>query len=78
MQDPNNEKSSFFRFLISKKFFINIAIAVVVLVLLFFVLIKYLDIYTRHGKELTMPDFYGQTLQEIDSAGYSDFYDFNF
>ncbi|HPE55743.1 MAG TPA: PASTA domain-containing protein [Bacteroidales bacterium] len=76
MQDPNNEKSSFFRFLISKKFFINIAIAVVVLVLLFFVLIKYLDIYTRHGKELTMPDFYGQTLQEIDSAGYSDFYDF--
>lgn len=76
MQDPSNEKSSFFRFLISKKFFINLAISLLVLVLLFFGLVKYLDIYTAHGEEYVMPDFYGQTLHEIDSAGYSDLYDF--
>jgi beta-lactam-binding protein with PASTA domain len=76
MQDPNTEKSSFFRFLISKKFFINLVVAMLVLAGLIFVLIRYLDYYTRHGKEMVLPDFYGMTLQEIDSAGYADIYDF--
>ncbi len=76
MQDPNSEKSSFFRFLISKKFFLNLAIAVIVVAGLIFGLIRYLDYYTRHGKELVMPDFYGMTLQQIDSAGYTEVYDF--
>ncbi|MCB2220836.1 MAG: PASTA domain-containing protein [Bacteroidetes bacterium] len=76
MQDPNSEKSSFFKFLISKKFFINLVISILVLGGLIFVLIRYLDYYTRHGKEMILPNFYGMTLHEIDSAGYADIYDF--
>lgn len=46
------------------------------LVILFFLLMKFLDIYTRHGKELTVPDFYGMKMYQIDSAGYNQQFDF--
>ncbi|MEZ5082075.1 MAG: PASTA domain-containing protein [Bacteroidales bacterium] len=60
----------------SKKFFIQLALAVLILIILFFVLISYLKHFTKHGNELTLPNFYGYTLSEIDSLGFSDNYDF--
>ncbi|MCD4698731.1 MAG: hypothetical protein K8S16_21070 [Bacteroidales bacterium] len=64
------------KFIISKKFYVQLMLAAITLLLLFFILGRYLKMYTKHGKESQLPDFYGYTLPEIDSAGYTDFYDF--
>lgn len=76
MQEEKGRKTGFFQFLISKKFFIQLAIAGAILILLFFVLTRYLAFFTRHGKETKVPDFHGLTLAEIDSIGFLDQYDF--
>lgn len=76
MQDSQSPKAGFFKFLMSKKFFIQLALAALILIILFFVLNSYLKFFTKHGNEQTLPDFYGYTLPEIDSIGYSDLYDF--
>lgn len=76
MQEEKSEKAGFFRFLISKSFFINAGIAVIIMIIMFFGLVKFLDYYTNHGEEYKLPDFYGMTISEIDSAGFTEFYDF--
>ncbi len=76
MKASKSGKNAFLFFLFSRKFLINIGIAFVMLVILFFLLMKFLDIYTRHGKELTVPDFYGMKMYQIDSAGYNQQFDF--
>ena len=75
MQESNSEKNRFIRFLISKSFIINLGIAAVIFILIFFILFKFLDIFTRHGKELIVPDFSGMTVPEVDSAGYFEHFD---
>ena len=75
MQESNSEKNKFIRFLISKSFIINLGIAVIVVIVIFFILFKFLDIFTRHGKELIVPDFSGMTVFEVDSAGYFEQFD---
>jgi len=76
MQASKSGKNAFLFFILSRKFLINIGLAILVLILLFFLLIKFLDIYTRHGKELAVPDFYGMKMYQIDSAGYNQQFDF--
>lgn len=76
MEESKSGKSGFFNFIISKKFFISLAIAGVIMVILFFVLVKFLDVFTHHGKELKVPNFYGKTLNQIDSLGFTDNFDF--
>ncbi|MEZ5196652.1 MAG: hypothetical protein R2764_09695 [Bacteroidales bacterium] len=76
MQNSSSEKGSLLRFFFSRKFFINMGVAILVLVLLFFILIKFLDVFTRHGNELIVPDFYGKTLAEIDSVKLNRAFDF--
>ncbi|MCD4681880.1 MAG: hypothetical protein K8R86_01245 [Bacteroidales bacterium] len=76
MQASKSGKNAFLFFILSRKFLFNIGIAILVLILLFFLLIKFLDIYTRHGKELAVPDFYGMKMYQIDSAGYNQQFDF--
>ena len=63
-------------FLISKRFFINLGIAVILVMILIFSAIKLLDVYTEHGEEVILPGFVGMTSAQIDSAGYSDDFDF--
>lgn len=43
-------------FLTSKQFFTQIAIAVVIIVILAFVMLKWLNFTTNHGEEITVPD----------------------
>ncbi|CAM3997260.1 MULTISPECIES: PASTA domain-containing protein [Flavobacterium] len=43
-------------FLKSKTFLIQLAIAFVIVIVLGFVLVKFLDVKTRHGEEITVPD----------------------
>lgn len=76
MEESKSGKSGLFHFLISKKFFVSLAIAGIILVILFFVLVKFLDVFTRHGHEFKVPDFSGKTMQQIDSLGYTDQFDF--
>ena len=76
MQEEKDRKTGFFQFLISKKFFIQLAVALGILVVIFFILTRYLAYYSSHGKEMSVPDFYGLTVSEIDSAGFSEDYDF--
>jgi len=75
MQESKSEKNRFIHFLISKSFIVNLGIAVLVFIVLFFILFKFLDIFTKHGKELIVPDFNGMTISEVDSAGYFEQFD---
>ena len=76
MQEQEARKKGIIQFLISKTFILNLAIATVVILLLFFLLTRYLKVFTHHGEELTVPDFSGYTMHEIDSLGYSENFDF--
>ena len=76
MQEQKSANKSFLRFIISRTFFINLGIALLLVLVLFFALIKFLDFYTHHGEELLVPDFKGMSLAEIDSAAYNEQFDF--
>lgn len=76
MQEEKVRKSGLLQFVISRKFFIQLALAFALIVVLFFVLKWYLASFTSHGQELTMPDFSGLTMAEIDSIGFAEQYDF--
>lgn len=54
----------FFSFKTNKYFWVNITILVVVVILLLFIVFKGLDVYTRHGEAVAVPDVKGMTLDE--------------
>ncbi|HKJ80184.1 MAG TPA: PASTA domain-containing protein [Prolixibacteraceae bacterium] len=55
---------SFSKFLTSRKFLINLLLAVFILALLIFLVMQGLKMYTRHGEANPVPDFTGLTLNE--------------
>lgn len=55
----------FFAFLKSKPFFIHSGIALLLLVITVWVLIKSLNSYTDHGVTVTVPDFTGKSILEL-------------
>jgi beta-lactam-binding protein with PASTA domain len=52
------------KFLISKVFIKNFALAVTLVVGILIILLIWLNFYTRHGQARPVPDFYGLTLDE--------------
>jgi beta-lactam-binding protein with PASTA domain len=56
----------FFRFLISKVFFKNLLYAIVVFIIIVLGTLLWLRLYTHHGKERSVPDFTGMTLEEAE------------
>jgi beta-lactam-binding protein with PASTA domain len=76
MQERKAKKSGFFSIVFSKQFMIHPIIAFILLMVLFFSLNSFLDIFTRFGKEIVVPDFYGKAIDEIIEKGYSDDFDF--
>ena len=68
---PEN-KHKFRRFLMSKVFFKNLAIAIGISFLLIIIVQISLRIYTGHGKEIAVPDFKGLTLSEADKICYQE------
>lgn len=52
-------------FLTNKKFYINIAIILVLIVVIIFGTLKALDIFTRHGEAINVPDFRGLYYEEL-------------
>ncbi len=67
---------SFFRFLISKTFFKNLLIAILLTIGLALLTFKLLDNYTLHGQSIPLPDFTGKTPDELKS--FTDTYKFRF
>ncbi len=56
----------FFRFVFSKAFLINLVLALLVLFLVPYFTLKYLDSYTNHGVKLPVPNFVGTSVNDID------------
>lgn len=56
----------FFSFKANKYFWLNLLAMVVVVVLLFFGVMKWLDSYTRHGEAVVVPDVKGMTVGEAE------------
>ncbi len=52
-------------FLLKKKFYLNLGIAFIVSILLIFLVMAYLRIYTHHGEAYVLPDLMGKTLAEL-------------
>jgi eukaryotic-like serine/threonine-protein kinase len=51
-------------FLLSKIFFKNLGLAVIIIVGLIMILLIWLNLYTRHGQARPVPDFYGLTVEQ--------------
>lgn len=58
---------SFIRFIISKAFILNLIIAFVLLVSIFWFVLRYLDGLTLHGESITVPNVSGYTISEADT-----------
>ena len=56
---------NFFRFLFSKWFIINVAIAIAVVIVSFIVINNRLANYTHHGQEIEVPDFRGYPSDSV-------------
>lgn len=76
MNNKDQKRTNLISFLISKKFFIHLGIAIVSIIVLFLLFRFSLNNFTRHGDELIVPDFSGKNMIEIDSIGYSEDFDF--
>lgn len=55
----------FFSFLIKKKFYKNLGIAIVGTTILFLLVFWFLSIFTRHGDTILVPDFSGTYIEEL-------------
>lgn len=55
----------FFAFIKSKQFFIHFGSALLLLVLIFFILIKWLSSYTNHNQFVEVPDFKGVEVVKL-------------
>jgi beta-lactam-binding protein with PASTA domain len=67
---------SFFGFLLKKKFYLHLGIAIVLTIVLFLLTLKFFDYYTHHGEAYIIPDFEGSTLLEIEDQGFDEVFDF--
>ncbi|WP_111684425.1 PASTA domain-containing protein [Winogradskyella tangerina] len=56
---------SLVKFLTSKVFFKQVALAVVAVVVLSFFILKWLDVTTNHGEFVTVPDLKGKSLETV-------------
>lgn len=58
----------FFKFLVSKVFFLNLFIAIILLGAGLFVLDSWLDGLTKHGEKVSVPNVIGKKVHELDSS----------
>jgi beta-lactam-binding protein with PASTA domain len=54
-----------FSFLKSRQFFINLGLILLLVLLIFTGIIKWLSSYTQHGEFVKVPDFKGQTIEQL-------------
>jgi hypothetical protein len=56
------------KFLLSKKFLINLVLGIAFLFLCLFLVLKYLDAYTMNGETISVPDLKGMKLNEANDV----------
>lgn len=66
----------FFKFLLSKTFFKQLAITVVVVAVLFWLILKTLGIYTSHGESVDVPNLTGINYNNVDKIEGADQFEF--
>jgi beta-lactam-binding protein with PASTA domain len=76
MNNKDQKRGNLISFLISKKFFIHLGIAIISIGILFLVFRFSMDKYTNHGNELVVPNFSGMNMLEVDSIGFTEDFDF--
>ena len=54
------------RLIFSKKFFANILIAIILIIAIIWGTLRYLDTYTEHSQSITVPDFVGFKINQLD------------
>jgi beta-lactam-binding protein with PASTA domain len=54
------------KFLFSKKFLINLAIAIIIIILIVWGIFKFIDSYTNHGETISVPPLEGLTISEVE------------
>lgn len=67
----------FFYFLGRRRFYLHFLITIVVTVVMFWIVLMSMDIFTKHGDVYIVPDFDGQTLDQMYDNGYGDFFEFS-
>lgn len=67
---------SFFYFLGRRKFYFHFLIAIGLSLFLLWVVLKSMDIFTQHGDVYIVPDFDGQTMDQLVEKGYNDYFIF--
>jgi len=67
---------SFFYFLGRRKFYLHLLIAIALSIFLLWVVLKSMDIFTQHGNVYIVPDFEGQTVEQLSDEGYDDYFIF--
>lgn len=67
---------SFITFIKSKHFFKHLGIAVILTIFLIWLSLRLLDLFTMHGKFITVPDFKGVSVEELDN--FSDDHDLKY
>jgi len=58
---------SFIGFIKSKYFFKHLAIAIILTIFIIWLALRILDVFTRHGSSIIVPDFKGVTVEELDN-----------
>jgi beta-lactam-binding protein with PASTA domain len=66
----------FFSFLLKKKFYLHLGYSIVLTVILFFAVLKFLNIYTHHGEAYIVPDFTHATMDEVLEQNFDEVFDF--
>ncbi len=65
----------FFYFLGQKKFYLQLLIAMVLTLAIFWGVFKFLAVFTRHGEVYLVPNFSGQTVPELDQKDFNQYFD---
>ena len=56
------------QFFVSKDFFKNLGLAIAIAVIILFMTLLWLSIFTRHGQSRPVPDLYGLTIEEAEKT----------
>lgn len=64
------------KFFTSKRVWLNLIAMAVLTILLVFGAMKYLNVYTRHGETIEIPDFRGLKLEELEKYTAEDYFEF--
>ncbi len=66
----------FFYFLGKRKFYLHLIIVIGITILLLWLVLKSMDLFTQHGEVYIVPDFDGYTVEQLVEKGYNDYFQF--